>query len=284
MSTAFTDPDNDPLTYGASAADPGVARVRVSGSSVRVTPVSAGSTTVTVTATDVGGSNTAAEQQLTVRVLGARGVGVDPLSLTVDEGSSASYDVVLEAEPVGSVTVTPSAPSGTDVSVSPSSLTFTDADWDVSQPVTVEAAEDTDGASDAPVTIRHAVSGGDYGSVRADSVVVTILENDVSALSTVDGSAPESGGEIAFEVSISVAGTADVTVDYATSDGTARAGSDYTATSGTLTFPQGSASSQPVRVPVLDDVDDEEEEETFRLTLSNVRNGVLAGGGVRRCG
>ena len=279
VAAAFTDPDNDRLTYGASAADPGVARVRVSGSSVRVTPVSAGSTTVTVTATDVGGSNTAAEQQLTVRVLGARGVGVDPLSLTVDEGSSAAYDVVLAAEPVGSVTVTPSAPSGTDVSVRPSSLTFTSSDWNVSQPVTVEAAEDTDGASDAPVTIRHTVGGGDYGSVRADSVVVTILENDVSALSTVDASAPESGGEMAFEVTISVAGTADVAVDYATSDGTARAGSDYTATSGTLTFPQGSASSQQVRVPVLDDVDDEDEEETFRLTLSNVRNGVLAGGG-----
>ena len=140
------------------------------------------------------------------------------------------------------------------------------------------AAEDTDGASDAPVTIRNAVSGGDYGAVRADSVVVTILENDTSALSTVDGSAPESGAEMTFAVTISVAGTADVTVDYATSDGTARAGSDYTAMSGTLTFPQGSTSSLSIRVPVLDDVDDEAEEETFRLTLSNVRDGVLAGG------
>ncbi len=124
------------------------------------------------------------------------------------------------------------------------------------------------------MTIRHAVSGGDYGSVRADSVVVTILENDTSALSAVDGSAPESGGEVAFEVTISVAGTADVTVDYATSDGTARAGSDYTSTSGTLTFAQGSTSSQSIRVPVLDDGDDEAEAETFRLTLSNVQNGV----------
>ena len=279
VASAFGDPEGDALTYRARSADAGVTRVGNSGSRMYVWARSAGSTTATVTATDVAGSNTAAEQQFTVRVLPARGVGVDPVALAVDEGSSASYDVVLEAEPTGSVTVTPSAPSGTDVSVSPSSLTFTDADWDVSQPVTVAAAEDTDGASDAPVTIRNAVSGGDYGSVRADSVVVTILENDTSALSTVDGSTPESGGAVVFEVSISVAGTADVTVDYATSDGTARAGSDYTATSGTLTFPQGSTSSQSIRVPVLDDVDDEEEEETFRLTLSNVRNGVLAGGG-----
>ena len=208
-----------------------------------------------------------------------RGLSVSDATLPVTEGGSADYRVALTSEPTGSVTVTPSVPPGTDVSVRPSSLTFTSSDWNVSQPVTVEAAEDSDGASDAPVTVSHAVGGGDYGSVRADSVVVTIVENDVSALSTVDGSAPESGGEMAFEVTISVAGTADVTVDYATSDGTARAGSDYTATSGTLTFPQGSASSQSIRVPVLDDGADEEEEETFRLTLSNVQNGVLAGAG-----
>ena len=277
----FSDPDGDRLRYTASRWNGGVVNAAMvnGGPTLSLRPRSAGSATVTITATDVEGSNTPVQQQVAVRVLPARGVGVDPVSVTVDEGSSASYDVVLKAEPTGSVTVTPSAPSGTDVSVSPSSLTFTDADWDVSQPVTVAAAEDTDGASDAPVTIRNAVSGGDYGSVRADSVVVTILENDTSALSTVDGSAPERGGELAFEVTISVAGTADVTVDYATSDGTARAGSDYTATSGTLTFPQGSASSQSIRVPVLDDGADEEEEETFRLTLSNVRNGVLAGGG-----
>ena len=281
VADAFTDPDNDPLVYLANSANGDVASVGTQSRSSRVfvDAHTVGSTTGTVTATDVTGSNRAAEQQFTVRVLARRGVGVAPVSLTVDEGSSASYDVVLEAEPVGSVTVTPSAPSGTDVSVSPSSLTFTDADWDLPQGVTVEAAEDTDGASDAPVTIRNAVSGGDYGSVRADSVVVTILENDVSALSTVDGTAPESDGEVAFQVSISVAGTADVTVDYATSDGTARAGSDYTSTSGTLTFPQGSTSSQSIRVPVLDDGADEEEEETFTLTLRNVRNGVLAGGG-----
>ena len=279
VASAFADPEGDALTYGARSADTAVARIGNSGSRLHVRAHSAGSTTATVTATDVEGSNRAAEQRFPVRVLPPRGVRVDPVSVTVDEGSSASYDVVLKAEPVGSVTVTPSVPSGTDISVSPSSLTFTDGDWSVAQPVTVAAAEDADEASDAPVTIRNAVSGGDYGSVRADAVVVTILENDVSALWTVDGSAPESGGEVAFEVSISVAGTADVTVDYATSDATARALSDYTATSGTLTFPQGSTSSQSIRVPVLDDGADEEEEETFRLTLSNVRNGVLAGAG-----
>ena len=52
VSAAFRDPDGDPLTYGAVSSAPGVAAVSVSGSTVMVTPVSEGTATVTVTATD----------------------------------------------------------------------------------------------------------------------------------------------------------------------------------------------------------------------------------------
>ena len=65
---AFRDPDGDALTYGATSSAPSVATVRIAGSGVTVTPISPGSATVTVTATDVGGSNTAATQSFTVTV------------------------------------------------------------------------------------------------------------------------------------------------------------------------------------------------------------------------
>ena len=70
-----------------------------------------------------------------------------------------------------------------------------------------------------------------------------------------------------FSVTLSRAGGDAVTVDYATSDGTATAGSDYTATSGTLTFAAG-ATSKTVSVSVADDAHDEGSE-TMTLTLSN---------------
>ena len=70
-----------------------------------------------------------------------------------------------------------------------------------------------------------------------------------------------------FAVTLSRARDEDTTVDYATSDGTATAGSDYTATSGTLTFEAGTT-SKTVSVPVLDDALDEGKE-TLTLTLSN---------------
>ena len=75
------------------------------------------------------------------------------------------------------------------------------------------------------------------------------------------------GASLDFAVTLSRALSETVTVRYATSDGTARVGSDYRATSGTLTFSAGQT-SQRVSVPVLDD-DLDEGSETLTLTLSN---------------
>ena len=52
----------------------------------------------------------------------------------------------------------------------------------------------------------------------------------------------ENSGKITFTVTLSQAATQDVTVNYATADGTAKASSDYTATTGTLTFHAGETS------------------------------------------
>ncbi len=65
------------------------------------------------------------------------------------------------------------------------------------------------------------------------------------------------------------------TVNYATSDGTAKAGSDYTATSGTLTFAPGET-VQTAKIPLLDD-DIIEPDETFNVTLSNPSSNVTLG-------
>ncbi len=101
----------------------------------------------------------------------AGSVTVTPTALTVAEGSSAAYTVVLDAEPSGDVTVTVGGASG-DVTVEPASLTFTTANWDTAQTVTVRAARDED-TTDDTATLTHGASGGGYGSVTIDSVAVT---------------------------------------------------------------------------------------------------------------
>ena len=81
------------------------------------------------------------------------------------------------------------------------------------------------------------------------------------------------GAVLEFSVTLSRASSRTVTVDYATSDGTAQAESDYTAASGRLTFNAGDT-SQTVQVTVLTDSDDESQE-TLTLTLSNPSQATL---------
>ena len=77
-----------------------------------------------------------------------------------------------------------------------------------------------------------------------------------------------------FTVSLSVAGTSTVTVDYATVDGVATAPADYTATSGTLTFLPG-ITTQTLVVNVVGDTV-VESTETFTVVLSNPIGAVIS--------
>ena len=208
-----------------------------------------------------------------------RGVAVEPRELRVTEGGAGeSYTVVLETEPTGAVTVAVEVPAGTDVSVSPESLTFTSGNWSEPQTVTVTAAEDEDALADGVVSLTHAVSGGDYGSETAAGVGVTVIENDTPTLSIADASGVEGSGDLLFEVELSQAGSGVVTVDYATADGTAESGADYTETTGTLTFAAETTGPLTIRVAITDDGADEAEEETFRVELSGAVNAGLGDG------
>ena len=210
-------------------------------------------------------------------------VTVSETALEIDEGGSDTYTVALDTEPTADVTVAIAGHAGTDISLSGdtltnNALTFTASNWGTAQTLTVTAAADDDAASDAAVTLTHTANGGGYVDVR-ETVTVNILEKDASVLSVSNAGAAEDGGNVEFTVSISAASGDEVTVDYATSNGTATSGQDYTSTTGTLTFAANSVASQTISVPVTDDDVDEEEEETFTLTLSNVQGASLSGGG-----
>ena len=98
-----------------------------------------------------------------------------------------------------------------------------------------------------------------------------------AALSVADARAEEgTDATLDFAVTLDRESTGTVTVEYATSDGTAVAGSDYTATSGTLTFQPGEA-EKTVSVPVLED-DHDEGSETLTLRLSNAQGARIADG------
>ena len=95
------------------------------------------------------------------------------------------------------------------------------------------------------------------------------------AISVADALVQEGPGvALEFQVTFDRAASSTVSVDYTTSDGTATAGADYDATSGTLTFASGER-TKTISVRVLDDSHDEGSE-TMTLTLSNPSGARIA--------
>ena len=109
------------------------------------------------------------------------GVKISKTSLTIEEGSSDTYTVVLNTQPAGDVTVTIGGNSGTDVSLDKTTLTFTDQDWETAQTVTVTAEHDGDGADEDDVILTHTAASADdsdYDGISVDSVTVSITDDD----------------------------------------------------------------------------------------------------------
>ena len=120
-------------------------------------------------------------------------------------------------------------------------------------------------AGDSPVAAGPAPSPGSAPTATVGAPRIAVA--DVSAL--------EGDGELHFTVTLSVAASEPVIVAYATADGTATSGADYTAASGTLTFAPQSTAAQQVVVAVHDDQIDEGSE-TLLLRLSNPHGAELA--------
>ena len=111
-----------------------------------------------------------------MRITDPPGVRIVPGRLTVAEGESQSYTVELSTRSNGTVTIVPSSDDSGASSISPATLTFTTANWDTAQTVTVTGVEDDD-ASDETVSISHGVMGY-TGVTSAPSVTVTVTDDE----------------------------------------------------------------------------------------------------------
>ena len=139
-----------------------------------------------------------------------------------------------------------------------------------------------DSLADVTVTLSSGAACDTPGAVctadgRALSNTISATVKGPVAVSVADARAREGEDEtIDFAVSLSRAASGRVSVTYATADGTATAGSDYTRASGKLRFAPGET-EKTISVPVLDDAHDEGEE-TLTLRLSAASGAVIADG------
>ena len=215
----------------------------------------------------VGGgyAGTVADVTVMIAELNERSVTVTPTDLTINEGQSGSYSIVLTSEPTGPVRVIPEIPADTDVTFSPGTpipLTFSASNWNQPQTVTVNAAQDDDTATDDQVELTHAVFGGDYGDPDGDpatddavavaSVTVTITEDDTPTLSITPAAlAVTEGGSANYEVMLPQQPSGEVTVTV-----TGAPAGDLTVEPMSLTFTMDNyATAQVVAVSVGEDDD-----------------------------
>ena len=96
----------------------------------------------------------------------------------------------------------------------------------------------------------------------------------VPALSIADAAPVVEGVTSRFEVTLSASSAQVVTVDYATADGTAVEGADYTAVTGTLRFEAGET-AKTIEVATVEDAT-QESTENFRVKLSNPSGATLS--------
>jgi hypothetical protein len=229
-----------------------------------------------------------------------------PAELTINDDDVSTFDfsassyLVSENDPAGRATITVNRAGATNVSASvdystsDGTATVAGSDYTSAAGTLNFAAGETsktfdvdvanDGTAEANETVNLTLTSA--GTAVATSVL-SIVDND-NTKTSIQVSSPsydvnEADGTSTVTVTLSHAVDADVTVDYATSDGTASAGSDYTDTDGTLTFtgnvnnggPDTGETSKTIQIPVTQDPD-AEDPESLTLTLSNALPGASA--------
>jgi uncharacterized repeat protein (TIGR01451 family) len=232
--------------------------------------------------------------------------GTDSFSFTVNDGvaTSPAATVSIVVTPVNSapVLVTPIA----DVNVADQSTstvlnltaTFTDANLPFGDTLTYSTVSNTNpslvttswaggmltlglaagGSGSATLTVR---ATDNQGLFAQDTFVVTVTRPQLS-VSIADASVTEvnSGTRaMSFVVTLSGAASSTVTAQYATANGTATAGADYNAVSGTVTFAPGTT-SQTIVVNTLGDLTDEENEALHVLLSAPSGAAVVDGDGL----
>lgn len=188
---------------------------------------------------------------------------------TGDASGTTTVDYV-----VGGGTATP----GADYTAASGTLTF--APGELEKTFSVSTIDDN--VYEPQETFNITLSNPSGSAVITGPNVVTVPINDSDQpyinLGSASVAEPDSGTtDVTFTVQLSNPSSGTITVNYSTADGTATAGSDYTAASGTLTFPPLSTTAT-INVKITGDTLCEDNE-TFNLTLSGVTGGAAHWGG-----
>lgn len=152
-------------------------------------------------------------------------------------------------------------------------MTFAEGEWVKEIRITVPEDEEPEALKFGTFTIVDNDGASLYDT--ANTLTLRVSDNDKAEASTLGFAvtqvrADKAAGTAELTVVRTGGNQTMVTIDYATVDGTAVAGTDYAATSGTLVF-YADRNQQVIEVPLIDDGVATEEERTFQVVLSNLK-------------
>jgi hypothetical protein len=156
----------------------------------------------------------------------APGITVSPVSGSTTEASgTATFSVVLTSQPTASVTIPIASNDTAEGTVSVSSLTFTAANWNAAQVVTVTGVDDAvdDGDIAYSIVTGAAVSAdANYSGLTVTDVSVTNIDDDTAGVgvSAIGGNTTEAGASATFGIVLISQPTADVTISITSNDTT----------------------------------------------------------------
>jgi gliding motility-associated-like protein len=150
--------------------------------------------------------------------------------ITTEAGASNTFSVVLDAQPTANVTVTITGLDATEGTLSTTTLTFTPANWNTPQTVTVTGADDPQIDGDIVYTLTATANGGGYTN-QTDTIGVINLDNDNVGITVVGKSDVSEGSNAVFTVSLSATTGTAIEIALALGNGSDSAEpDDYSAT------------------------------------------------------
>ena len=128
----------------------------------------------------IGQSQWSQTETATPRIVG--GVTLEPKTMTITEGGTGRYTVVLDTRPSEDVGIRLNLEPKGSVEVLPDWLEFNQNDWYTPKTVTVTSVDDDIDTEEntKTVKVRHTVTG--YGGVGADDVTVVVTDNDIAGV------------------------------------------------------------------------------------------------------
>ncbi|MEI6697087.1 MAG: Calx-beta domain-containing protein, partial [Bacteroidota bacterium] len=148
------------------------------------------------------------------------GVNVSPTSglITTEAGGTASFTILLNSQPTANVTVNLSSSNTNEGNVSPSTITFTPANWNTAQTITVSGVNDFVADGNIAYTIvTSAASSSDvnYNGLNPSDVAIANNDNDVAGFTVSPTSGlttTEAGGTANFSIVLTSQPTANVSI------------------------------------------------------------------------